>query len=62
MATRYCVEQIGTGLYWHEGQWAEEPEWFTAQEANNIVRAPYMAREPSPLAVRAFEFDPTTEE
>ena len=50
----YCIEQLDTGLYYLNGEWCEEPEWFSANEVYPLFRS---LCDPSPLAVRHEEFD-----
>lgn len=42
----YYVEQEETGLFYCDGQWCEEPEFFTHAEALAIVRSPDRNAEP----------------
>lgn len=52
---RYCIEDLETGLYYLNGQWEEEPEWFEAAEVYPLVRS---LNHPNPTAVRREEFSP----
>lgn len=55
----YCIENLERGLYFLDGEWCEEPEWFEQHEALDIVRGhPLIAATPSPVAVRRQHFGP----
>lgn len=50
--TRYYVTNTVEGTYWIDGAWGEEPEWFSAAEANAIAER--LGRD---AAVGSHEFD-----
>lgn len=54
MQTQFCIEQLDTGLYFNHGTWEEEPEWFDGREVVQKFRS---LCDPSPLAIRGFEFE-----
>jgi hypothetical protein len=59
MATRYCIQQVDTGLYYLDGAFHEEPEWFSHAEAAHILRtSPLAKRDPSAWAIKGYEFHP----
>jgi hypothetical protein len=37
VSARYNIEDKETGLYWVDGEWGDEPEWFTFVEASDIA-------------------------
>lgn len=49
----FCIKQDDTGLYYLQGGWCEEPEWFSANEATRLMRE---LRDPSPLTLESNEF------
>lgn len=51
---RYSIEQLDTGLYYNQGTWAEEPEWFDFREAQQLITKAGR-KDPSPLAIRSRE-------
>lgn len=49
----YCIKQDDTDLYYCDGKWCEEPEWFSHTEAIMLIRR---INDPSPLSIDSYEF------
>lgn len=56
--TRWSVQRRDTSEYWCDGSWGSTPEWFDAEQVDEIFRAwPEL-----PLALSSRRVDPLDDE